>query len=470
MSINVRLQIVLFLISSILLSITGSLVWCYLNEIQPGQFVQILAVISLVVIFLSHGLLRSTRMSIYKLKEGTEIIGNGNLEYKINIKSKDELGQLALSFNKMTENLQKITISRNYSDSIIRSIIGGLIVLSPERYIKNVNAAICEMLGYMEEELIGMSFDKILAKDSNFKFVEMNGLIDRGFIKNTEGTFLSKDGKYIPVLFSGSVMRNCDTNRGIVCVALDITERKQIEAKQVQLLNELESVNQELKDFAYIVSHDLRAPLRAISSLANWISTDYADKIDEEGRKQIHLLIGRVHRMNALIEGILQYSRVGRIKEEKIEVDLSNLVKSVIDLINPPKNIEIYVENKLPTILCEITRVEQVFQNLLNNAVKYMNKPEGKIKISCRKEGEYWEFSVADNGPGIEEKYFEKIFQIFQTLKPRDEVESTGIGLSIVKKIVEMYGGKVWVESKVGCGSTFFFTLPDGKTIDNAGT
>ena len=152
-------------------------------------------------------------MSIYKLKEGTEIIGNGNLEYKINIKSKDELGQLALSFNKMTENLQKITISRNYSDSIIRSIIGGLIVLSPERYIKNVNAAICEMLGYMEEELIGMSFDKILAKDSNFKFVEMNGLIDRGFIKNTEGTFLSKDGKYIQVLFSGSVMRNCDTNR-----------------------------------------------------------------------------------------------------------------------------------------------------------------------------------------------------------------------------------------------------------------
>lgn len=470
MSINARLQVVLFLISSILLSITGFLVWCYLNETQPGQFVQILALLSLIVIFLSHSLLRSTRMSINKLREGTEIIGNGNLEYKINIKSKDELGQLALSFNKMTENLQKITISRNYSDSIIRSIIGGLIVLSPERYIQNVNAATCEMLGYKEEELIGMSFDKILAKDSNIKSVEMNGLNDRSFIKNIEGAFLSKDGKYIPVLFSGSVMRDCDTNRGIVCVALDITERKQIEAKQVQLLNELESVNQELKDFAYIVSHDLQAPLRAISSLANWISTDYADKIDEEGKKQIHLLIGRVHRMSALIEGILQYSRVGRIKEEKTEVDLGNLVKGVIDLINPPKNIEIDVENKLPTILCEMTRIEQVFQNLLNNAVKYMNKPEGKIKISCKKEGNYWKFGVADNGPGIEEKYFEKIFQIFQTLKPRDDVESTGIGLSIVKKIVEMYGGKVWVESKVGCGSTFFFTIPDGKTIDNAGT
>ncbi|MEK6559248.1 MAG: ATP-binding protein, partial [Planctomycetota bacterium] len=99
-------------------------------------------------------------------------------------------------------------------------------------------------------------------------------------------------------------------------------------------------------------------------------------------------------------------------------------------------------------------------QNLISNAVKYMDKPEGEIKIECSKEGNYWKFAVADNGPGIEEKYFEKIFQIFQTLKPRDEVESTGIGLSIVKKIVEMYGGKVWVESKVDCGSTFYFTLP----------
>ncbi|MEK6635105.1 MAG: ATP-binding protein [Planctomycetota bacterium] len=460
MSINVKLQAVLFLISAILLSITGFLVWSFIKEVQPGQFVQILAGISLLVIFLSHGLLRSTRKSIKELLRGTEVIGSGNLEYKINLEYKDELGQLASSFNKMTENLQKITISRDYSDSIIRSIIGGLIVLSQDRCIRSVNAAACEMLGYNEDELTGMSFNKIFVEDTKFKVNELSSLIEKGYIINEEGVFLSKEGKSIPVLFSGSVMSKGNKIEGIVCVFLDITERKQIEARQIQLLNELKTVNQELNDFAYIVSHDLRAPLRGISSLAGWIATDYADRFDEEGKKQIQLLIGRVKRMHSLIDGILQYSRVGRIKEEKLEVDFNNLVKNVIDLINPPKNIEIEIKNNLPIILCEATRIEQIFQNLISNAVKYMDKPEGEIKIECSKEGNYWKFAVADNGPGIEEKYFEKIFQIFQTLKPRDEVESTGIGLSIVKKIVEMYGGKVWVESKVDCGSTFYFTLP----------
>lgn len=460
MSINVKLQAVLFLISSILLSITGFLVWSFINEVQPGQFVQILAVISLLVIFISHGLLRSSRKSIKELLKGTEIIGSGDLEYKINLKYKDELGQLASSFNKMTDNLQKITISRDYSDSVIRSIIGGLIVLSQDRCIRSVNAVACEMLGYNEDELIGMSFNKIFAEGTKFKVNELNSLIETGYIKNEEGVFLSKGGKSIPILLSGSVMSKDANIEGIVFVFLDITERKQIEARQIQLLNELKTVNQELNDFAYIVSHDLRAPLRGISSLAGWIATDYADKFDEEGKKQIQLLLGRVKRMDSLIDGILQYSRVGRIKEDKFEVDLNNLVKNVIDLINPPENIEVKIETELPTILCEAIRIGQVFQNLISNAVKYMDKPEGKIKIGCCNEGKYWKFIVADNGPGIEEKYYEKIFQIFQTLKPRDEVESTGIGLSIVKKIVEMYGGKVWVESKIDCGSTFYFTLP----------
>ena len=168
MSINVKLQAVLFLISAILLSITGFLVWSFIKEVQPGQFVQILAGISLLVIFLSHGLLRSTRKSIKELLRGTEVIGSGNLEYKINLEYKDELGQLAASFNKMTENLQKITISRDYSDSIIRSIIGGLIVLSQDRCIRSVNAAACEMLGYNEDELTGMSFNKIFVSSACF--------------------------------------------------------------------------------------------------------------------------------------------------------------------------------------------------------------------------------------------------------------------------------------------------------------
>ena len=243
-------------------------------------------------------------------------------------------------------------------------------------------------------------------------------------------------------------------------IVRELAERKQAEEQRMLLLQELEHANEELKNFGYVVSHDLKAPLRAISSLANWISTDYADKFDSEGREHMHLLISRVYRMDALIDGILQYSRVGRVKETIIAVDLNRMVREVIDLLAPPKNIAVSIVNSLPTVMTEPTRIQQVFQNLLSNAIKYMDKPEGKIRIACVAEGTQWKFSISDNGPGIDQQHFDKIFQLFQTLAPRDRVESTGVGLALVKKIVEMYGGHIWLESTVGRGSTFFFTLP----------
>jgi signal transduction histidine kinase len=237
-------------------------------------------------------------------------------------------------------------------------------------------------------------------------------------------------------------------------------ERKQAEQRQAELLEQLEKTNQELKNFAYIVSHDLKAPLRGIKTLVEWITTDYTDNLDDNGKEQMNLLTSRVDRMHNLIDGILQYSRIGRIEEEKVVVNLNELVPEIIDMIAPPENITITVENELPVIKCSRTRIMQVFQNLLSNAIKYMDKPQGLIKVGCVEVDGFWQFYVADNGPGIEEKYFEKIFQLFQTLAPRDESESTGIGLTVIKKIVELYNGKIWVKSKVGDGSTFFFTLP----------
>lgn len=223
---------------------------------------------------------------------------------------------------------------------------------------------------------------------------------------------------------------------------------------------ELSNVNQELSDFAYIVSHDLKAPLRAIGSLADWIAADYADKLDEQGKEQLSLLIGRVKRMHNLIDAVLQYSRVGRVKEQKVEINLNELVQDVIEVLAPPRNVTITIENELPTILFEKIRMEQVFQNLISNSIKYMDKPNGEIKIASVEENDYWKITVEDNGPGIEEKYFEKVFQIFQALDPRDEYESTGVGLSVVKKIIESNGGRIWIESKVGSGSKFIFTVP----------
>ena len=240
----------------------------------------------------------------------------------------------------------------------------------------------------------------------------------------------------------------------------DVTEREISEKRKAELIKEVKSIKHELEDFAYIVSHDLKAPLRGIKTLVDWISTDYANKLDQEGKEQLDLLSGRVGRMHNLIDGILQYSRIGRMKEERVKVDLDKHLPEIIDMIAPPENITITIENKLPIIECEQTRIFQVFQNLISNALKYMDKPQGRIIIGCVEENGFWKFSIADNGPGIEEKYHQKIFQLFQTLSARDDFESTGVGLTLVKKIVELYGGKIWIGSKVGQGSTFFFTLP----------
>ena len=241
-------------------------------------------------------------------------------------------------------------------------------------------------------------------------------------------------------------------------------ERKKAQLKQAQLLKELESTNKALKDFAYIVSHDLKAPLRGIRTLAKWIKADYADRLDENGKEQLNLLVCRVDRMRDLINGVLQYSRIGHIREEKVHVDLNKLVLQVIDMVAPPKNITFNVKSKLPVIECEEICIIQVLQNLLSNAVKYIDKAKGKVEIGCIEQENFWKFSISDNGPGIEERNYDKIFQIFQALSPRDEFESTGVGLTVVKKIIELYGGKIWVESELGQGSTFFFTLPKRAT------
>ena len=239
----------------------------------------------------------------------------------------------------------------------------------------------------------------------------------------------------------------------------DITELKIAEHVQIQLLGELEQATEELRDFAYVASHDLKGPLRGISALAGWLSTDYGDKLGDEGKEHIKLLIARVKRMYNLIDGVLAYSQVAR-KEKSVEVDLSDVVSEVIADLGVPKSVEMVIEKPLPNVICGRNSIRQVFYSLIGNAVNFMDKPDGRVVINWAEEHNYWKFSVADNGPGIEDEHFDKIFRIFQTLSPRDHLEHTGVGLTITKKIVEFYGGKIWVQSKPGKGSTFFFTLP----------
>ncbi|MFA5251399.1 MAG: PAS domain S-box protein [Phycisphaerae bacterium] len=323
------------------------------------------------------------------------------------------------------------------------------------------NPAATGLVGWEKSELIGKPHQilhppEMIEGEFNNTFKQHLGEKQGQTI---ETRVITKNGEIKDVAIKANLL-NVRGKKILQGIFRDITENKKTEQRQVQLLRQLEKTNQELISLVYTLSHDLKAPLRGISTLADWLSTDYADKLDDKGKEQMNLLVRRASRMHNLIDGISQYSKVGLAEKEKVVVNLNELVTEAIDAIAPPENITITVENELPTIECGHTRIMQVFQNLLSNAVKYMDKPKGQIKVGCVEKDGFWEFYVADNGPGIEEKYFEKIFQLFQTLAPRDEFESTGIGLTVAKKIVELYNGKIWVESEPGQGSTFFFTLP----------
>ena len=251
-------------------------------------------------------------------------------------------------------------------------------------------------------------------------------------------------------------------------VALGIERRRgeeQLAARADELARltaQLARSNQELDAFAYAASHDLRAPLRGIGNLAQWIEEDLSadGTLKSETREMLELMRTRMHRMESLIEGILQYSRAGRANERVEVVDTRALVGSVVELLGLPDRVAVAIGDELPTIESASLPLQQVFLNLIGNAVKYNMSPTPRVEVHARPAAALVEFSVRDNGPGIPAEYHERIWGIFQTLEARDKVEGTGIGLSLVRKLVEAQGGRAWVESAPGDGATFFFLWP----------
>jgi len=340
---------------------------------------------------------------------------------------------------------------------LLENLTASVVIVDAETHvITYANPMALSLIGAAGDEVLGKICHTFIcpAEKGKCPITDLDMAVD-----NAERILLNVRGKRIPIIKSVKSIVN-GGKRLLIETFVDISEIKKMEEHNAKLIRELELANNELKDFAYIVSHDLKAPLRAIGSLSNWIYADYKDKFDKEGKVQLDLLVNRVNRMQSLIEGILEYSRVGRISEKKETLDSNMILREVIDNLSPPSNISIIIDTSLPAVQYEKTRIRQVFANLIGNAIKYMDKPVGEIHVGCTQDGNYWKFSVKDNGPGIDEKYYDRVFQIFQTLHARDEIESTGIGLTIVKKIIEMYGGSIWIESELGRGSIFYFTIP----------
>jgi PAS domain S-box-containing protein len=252
---------------------------------------------------------------------------------------------------------------------------------------------------------------------------------------------------------SGKIVRWFGTNG-------DISERKRLVGERDDLKRALARSNQELDQFAYVASHDLKAPLRAINNLSHWIEEDLAGRMTAESRGQMALLRGRVRRMEALIDGILIYSRAGRALGKSEDVDVRELILDVVKVLAPPARATIELRSPMPVLHTDRAPLQQVFLNLISNGLKHAHRDDVRIELSARDAGTHHHFVIADNGPGIAPAFHDRIFEMFQTLEARDKSEGTGIGLSIVKKIVEARSGRVWMESRVNAGATFHFSWP----------
>jgi light-regulated signal transduction histidine kinase (bacteriophytochrome) len=230
-----------------------------------------------------------------------------------------------------------------------------------------------------------------------------------------------------------------------------------INRQKDKLVKSLERQNQELNDYAHMVSHDIKTPLQSIEALTTWILDDYSRILDEAGKETLKLIKENVEKMDTLIKGILQYSTIGKIEKELYDVNLNSLVNDILMDLNNKENITFVVPNKLPTIKGDKYRLDKLFLHLIDNAIKYNKKEDIIIEIGFNEEVDYWNFYIKDNGNGIEQRYFDKIFVAFQKLE--DDYKSAGIGLSIVKKIIDAYNGEIYLESEPKIGSTFHFSI-----------
>lgn len=390
---------------------------------------------------------------------------------------------MGVAFENITERKQNEAVQREQADQlavIFQQAGVGMARLSPQGQWIQVNQRLCDMLEYSIEALLQKTFAEIThPEDEAIDAAAYRRLVSRQKRQDSiEKRYITRTGKVVWAYVTISTVHD-EAGELLYFIATiqDITQRKEATLALMRQKDDLLTVNrlltdtmavleernQELDQFAYVTSHDLKAPLRAIANLATWIEEDLADSGDglpPENVEQFELLKSRVHRMEGLINGLLEYSRVGRKQQSREEVDVGKLLSEIIDSLSPPGEFSIEVASDMPVLSTRKVPLFQVFSNLINNAIKHHDRKDGRVQVSVQALDKCYEFTVADDGPGIDAKYHQKVFAIFQTLRARDELESTGIGLSIVKKTVGAEGGQISLESELGQGAIFRFTWP----------
>lgn len=338
--------------------------------------------------------------------------------------------------------------------------INAVIICNEKGEIEWVNTSFLKMSGYTESEVVGQKPGHLLqGKETNAETVAyMKGQILKGLPFNCEIINYSKKKKKYWVRIQGQALYN-KSGEIIKFFAIeeDITAQKELEAQKEKLLLDLAKTNKELEDYAQIVSHDLKSPLRSINSLIAWIKEENDESFDAQTQKYFDLIGTKVEKMDHLIEGILTYSKIDKEEIKLDNVDVNEIVTSIIDIIHIPQHITISIQNQLPIIPADRFRIQQLFQNLIGNAVNYIDKKDGYVHIASQEFDSYYVFSIKDNGVGMRKEIHEKIFETFKSFT--NSKHSTGLGLSIVKKIVNLYKGKIWLESEENKGTTFFVKL-----------
>jgi PAS domain S-box-containing protein len=350
---------------------------------------------------------------------------------------------------------------------LFETINDGVGAVDMDGLFTECNQSLVDMLGYSREELKNLTYQQLTPKkwhSMEAKIIK-NQVVKKGHSDEYEKEYIRKDGTTIPVSIKVWLIAGEDERpEGMWKIARDITLRKKLEIELDKTMSELERSNAELEQFAYIASHDLQEPLRVVASFVQLLARKYKGKLDSDADDFINYVVEGVTRMQDMINDLLMYSRVGTRGKPFEQISCETVLDQVLAnlQIAIKESDAVITRDPLPTVMGDFSQLVQLFQNLIENAIKYRGENQPHIHISAKRKKDEWVLSVRDNGIGIDPQYFERIFIIFQRLHGT-EYNGTGIGLSIAKKIVERHGGQIWVKSKPGKGSIFYFSIKSKK-------
>ncbi len=371
-----------------------------------------------------------------------------------------EKGQARILEQRVAERTEELRESEEKYRSIFDSANDGIIAcdLTTGKFLF-INRKMSALTGYSEEEILKLGVKDIHpAQDMPYVLNEFNEMAAGKKTETRAIPVLRKDGGIIYCDIGSSFLGRTT----LIGFFRDVTERKKIEEDRERLITELEVSNKELEQFAYVASHDMQEPLRMVTSYLDLLNKRYRDKLDKDAGEFIDYSLSGAFHMKALLNDLLQYSRVGTKGKPFELTDLNSTLKSAMFNLKKPigeSRAEITSGN-LPGVYADETQMVQLFQNLIGNAIKFRGGEASRIHISSELKGNEWSIRVSDNGIGIDPKFFDKIFLIFQRLHAKEKYPGTGIGLAVCKKIVERHGGRIWVESELGKGAAFCFTMP----------